>query len=919
LGSVEADVAQFHKQQEEVSKYANMDSYDKEVKKILLKDPKLDPNKLQPYDGFMNLLYKWKGLATSDAAKKANPEQRQKAASNFYKQALVPIYQKMGAEPPKEKVWVDNAYDRALMWNMDDAYDNNWSRGYFEGFKQYENVMRTGIGVLGGIVKNPYVLFPYGEDTKKESTQHLIDESYKVPVIGSIMRSLDRTISHDSFWHDIQPNHHWGDGVQSFVAEQTMMMPLYFAGGGFSEGLLEGLGAGGGLTAKILAHPAGKLVGSLLTNGAEGAAYGYTMTDDEDRKDWWKMAVTQAVVGTALHYGIGGAVSGAGRVIKGITAASQAKKAAAEAASKGFKEAGFDDLKENLVKDLGGIMAAGGRPASTAYIKDAIKFVANTEHLTPEEYEQAVKNAIDQDKLHGHGITTIATYLKKYMEGMFDGIGMKNINENELQELSAHIMGIVEEAGDRVPETVDAVGQKAGADAVNGTKNGKNPEGKSIIDQWTEEEHEKNMKANLPDTPENRARARQMAEMRYAEANAKAAKKAAKENARKPVKEAVEVQDNKRGSSYAPDTPIGVRVSKPKYGYQGKNFELDFENERDKAAYIIGNRGKSAKHDAIAEWYTRGGPITEAEAHAQRVKDYIANAIKKGADPDEPIKIPKLGAKVEVKAPKVKTASQRVAPTVTYRTTSRVSKTGERSVSFNAKHSWIVYAKKAVAKAGLKWDSRGIQKWLYDMVDTDPRKFAEDLQEHFYPKDLKDQGIWFESQSTPTLGKEDPNFLAFMYNYTDQMPKEFAEALSYALEETSKFEGNFRGGKSTDLQKNEYAKNVWNHVAEMIHHPKFTSGEESHIYRSSFPNMREPSKWQGPKTIAEIEDNERKLIKGMFKGKPEARKLAMDAYEAAASARRKAIKARDPEARKAANYAIDTELIRSGERERMEF
>lgn len=940
LGAVSADVVQYHEQQKEISKYANMDAYDKDVRKAVLKDKNLNPFLIQdPVDATHNVLHRWKEMASSPQVAKMTPEQKAAASLNYYKAMVVPQYQRMGAKAPSEEDWQKNAYGRALDYNIDDMYDNNWSRGYYEGFKQYENGIRTGMTYMGGMIKDaidltsgwltsegkPWKLAEINQKaadiradiSKKGPYQHFKETTDGIPILGGTMRSLDRQISSDSFWHDIQPNHHWGDGVTSNIAEQTMMLPIYFASGGFSEGLITELGTGETLTAKVMSHPIGKIVGSLLTNGAEGAAYGYTMANQEDKKDWWQAAISQAVIGTVLHLG----AEGAGAVFKGLTESSKAKKATADALRKGVKIASTDDLRENMVKTMGGIMAAGGRPAASDYVRDAMRFVYNTAHLamhTDEDYyAQAVQNAIKEDPLRNKGVTTIATYIKKYLEEFYDGKVIRDLSQDEAKDLENHILSLIEEGGERAPEVVEAVAQKAGADAVKSTQNGKNPGGKEIIDQWTQEELEKDKEAGLPPNPE---RAKKMAEARYAEANAKAAKKAAKEKAAKPVKEATEVQSRKTSSKYPTDTPIGIRVSKPKYGYDGKNFELDFEDPEDKAAYILSNRGKSAAHDAISEWYSRGGSERLAE-HGQRVRDFLKRAAEKGNPEDGPIRVPKIGHKAEIKTPKVKTsapktsASERVSPTVTFRTRSRVSKTGERSVSFSAEHSWIVYAKKQVGS--LK--SKDLMKWLYDMIDNDPRAFSKDLEDHFYPKDLKDHEVWFESQYVKNLGKEDPNFLAFMYNYTDKMPKEFAEALSYALEETAKFEKSFKIPIATDLQKNKYAMNTWNHVAEMIHHPKFVKEGERNIFRSSFPKMDKPSKWQGPKTLAETEDQERDWIKGMFKGKPEAGKAASVAYEAAASLRRKAIKEGDPAARKAANLAIDDVLVSTGERERMDF
>ena len=101
--------------EKELQKYYSFDSADHTAKLEKLKDLKLNPYLLSSgYDGLTNSLQRWKTIATSSEALKATPEQKRIAAENYYDKMLVPMYQKMGAEPINKKVWMEQAYDNAL-------------------------------------------------------------------------------------------------------------------------------------------------------------------------------------------------------------------------------------------------------------------------------------------------------------------------------------------------------------------------------------------------------------------------------------------------------------------------------------------------------------------------------------------------------------------------------------------------------------------------------------------------------------------------------------------------------------------------------------------------------------------------------------------------------------------------------------
>lgn len=70
--------------------------------------------------------------------------------------------------------------------------------------------------------------------------------------------------------------------------------------------------------------------------------------------------------------------------------------------------------------------------------------------------------------------------------------------------------------------------------------------------------------------------------------------------------------------------PAALSKSKPKYGYRGGLYDVSFENDFDRAAYIVAADNKSAKHDDfIAAFQKAGVSEAEAKAHGKAVRAEI--------------------------------------------------------------------------------------------------------------------------------------------------------------------------------------------------------------------------------------------------------------------------------------------------------
>ena len=88
------------------------------------------------------------------------------------------------------------------------------------------------------------------------------------------------------------------------------------------------------------------------------------------------------------------------------------------------------------------------------------------------------------------------------------------------------------------------------------------------------------------------------------------------------------------------ELPADISKSKPRYGYRDKNFEVDFEDPTDLAAYTLTQKTPNKAHDRFLQYYRdQFGTTAGLEPHARRVKEALKK-LAKDADPaDGPLKL----------------------------------------------------------------------------------------------------------------------------------------------------------------------------------------------------------------------------------------------------------------------------------------
>jgi hypothetical protein len=176
--------------------------------------------------------------------------------------------------------------------------------------------------------------------------------------------------------------------------------------------------------------------------------------------------------------------------------------------------------------------------------------------------------------------------------------------------------------------------------------------------------------------------------------------------------------------------------------------------------------------------------------------------------------------------------------------------------SHNVSYSnYLVYLKKTAGGT-----TNAVLTKFYAGMDAED--FEKELETWMYPKALKDEGLYFEHEYTRE-GKQNPNFLAFMLNYADQMPVPMAKKLSSELEESLKFENHFKGSKVTDTQKWHYALQMYNHVDTFLNSSAFMKRGEKNIFRSTQSDLLNPTGYQ-VQLLDEMHKENLKLISEMF-------------------------------------------------------
>lgn len=200
-----------------------------------------------------------------------------------------------------------------------------------------------------------------------------------------------------------------------------------------------------------------------------------------------------------------------------------------------------------------------------------------------------------------------------------------------------------------------------------------------------------------------------------------------------------------------------------------------------------------------------------------------------------------------------------------------INKYGEPSARYQVVPDYKVRLKQHIAAA--RKAGKSMAQYFQDLDDQD---FVDDLTKYFYPKELRKAKIFFEHQNTRE-GMQNPNFLAFMYNYLPQMPKEFGQQLENKMIDTVKVQKYMRGKEPSEPQLLYYAKAMYNHVDNFLGSGRWP--EEHNLFRTSNESMFKTTEWQR-QLLLEKQLQEQANLKDMFSGDKKALKTALTVHAA---------------------------------------
>jgi hypothetical protein len=759
-------------------KYHSIHSLQESKKIDALKDTKLNPNLIEDgYDQLAHGMHLWTVVgAKAKADNNISFDGQQKIAGNFYDKIIGPAYGHLGTEPMSKDLWLKQAYEDGLKYDIKDAYTNDWTQSLKHGWNSglastaraadrvttmAGNVLRDAVGQFRkeqlalGNMDHPQNAPNWMQRVKDIDSQVDLDNKYDENLI---QRGARYQSAHREFWADALPTH---DGflnkATNYVAEQAAQMPVMIAMGP--------LGAEGLLGKALSTTALGTRASGYLLAGAEGLAYGTLTRKQNDPGE-----ILRDGIGFAVFHGlfdIGG--SGLKKLSDVVPADSKLGLALAkrseklDLSQKGLRPATPVETYNAHKTEVANNLFAGGVATQRAIYVDALHYVQHTEGM-----DHATERAHSADLL-GSDPERWAPVLSsaKFVRSILGDKKLSDIQPGSEDEkfLSSRLARLITDAGSELNTRVKGMGQDVEAGAAEKLKA---PAAKNTLDYYV-----KQVEADLAKNP----------------------------GAAKMV------------------TPEMVQKAAQ------KKYAADLQK---------------AAEDAETE--TGTDRPAKAANSASRRKDVTATTRR-----TESAKGPSVSYKVE---------------------------------SYKSRFA----AHKAAAKA----NGQSLAEFFKYMDDQD---FMHDLSHHFYPQALKDADIYFEGQgkyskvgdqilpmiSKPFAGMQNPNFLAFMHNYSSQMPDEFAEALQERLIDTVKVQKYMSGRKPTENQLAYYAGAMYNHMDNLLGSGRWPA--EHNVFKSSNETIFETTRFQ-KQLLIEKQLQEQKNLKEMYSGDPKAAKLALQTHAA---------------------------------------
>jgi len=615
-----------------LNRYKNIDSMQKAEKIEALDDTRLNPSLIQnPYDALAFSYNQWAKMGKGQAAK-LTPEQKERAASQFYDKRLKPIYDALGSTAMPKELWMKKAYDEALKYELSDSYHSSLVQtaisGYSGGMATLDRVAGLTMDMLGSAIKRTSDLLmtsdhpqaPAYFNTVRAMTEGERGENFRerikkdaesIPIYGYVSKHVGDLAPNDQFWHDVVPMQGFTQKATSAVIEQAMQLPLYV---GIGKGV-QALGyAGGGiplvtnLTKVLEATPIGRAVLPLLASGVEGAAVGATLTGEGE--DWKREAWQSALGFMAFHTTFGvlglGAKAGARQIMK-LSDAVKGTPAEKGVAKFGEElELGKDgkhilspsERRDAFKKVFAQYTAASGLQGMLGMFKEAVAVMKDEEGMSKEAVQAARRIRLEADPAHYNPLYNVTSYLS----GLVGEGKISEVPKDKMKLLEFYFSRLVNESAAQAPKVVQTMkeGVEKEAEKVAAT-----PVGQKQIKKKMADLKAADAKQGLNANKDDNFYLKRALEW-YKQKNAAAAARAIDETTSKPaeeVKAAARKRVDETNPTFEPgEHPAFTKVrSSYKYDEKGNVTGYSLSHSRDWKVYAT-KQAKAKGFEDIGEW-----------------------------------------------------------------------------------------------------------------------------------------------------------------------------------------------------------------------------------------------------------------------------------------------------------------------------
>ncbi len=856
-------------------KYHNFNSLKASEKIEAVKDTSLNPFLFEDTsDGLANSMWRWKQEAPAFASK--SQAEKEAVASRYYDEVLKPLYEHGGATPLSKENWLHNAWGTALTYDTKQTYRAPLLKGILEGadsaISEVANVGRT----LTNIGRMPIVGYAdsvkHGDYTGLTGFYNLYVNMHNRVAREGVTTGIAKTIedtgeknvlgfgsskwlhdiaSSEEFWKNVSPEKTFTEKAASFTVENAMLLPLFDGIGEATKlgiGLVktgtEGVPYIQNLTQVLQASKPGQIAAKMLVHGTEGLIYGDLTKDTEDKKNAWKDALQFAAFGTLFSL-----AGGSAKKLTELLPDGAEKEAAlteekrAGLGMQGKREATPEEYLQSYREHIASVLAAGGRPAVHSILETALAHVAlsEDENISDVDKLHFRQDKMEEDPVGWKSVFANMTIIKQFLARQ--GWKISELDDSKWADLTGFLDGQVDKAAEEMDLHVPEVQEMKARSLLEGYM--KTPEGKAEYQAELQKATE-----TLKGHPGAAQKAPLLAEDAMIKRRIKAVKKAAEAKV-------VVGPENTKANQVAPEgvelLPASLRGSKPKYNYGPNNsFDLQFDDPRDLAAYVLGNKGKSSAHSDFLDYYKRQFPnatSTQIADHGARVRDAIKQQARNWND-ENGKKILRVGSTTPTK-----TLDPALARRIVDSRYERDAKGKITGYTLSIRYDWIASAEKAAKAKGGENSAKFWKEYIETLTgknDDDvlgAQILTEDLREYFNP--TKKFGLQFEKSNTG--GGDWTNFLGYMYSHKDSLPAPVRDRLEEILMNSPKMSA-LLGSRPTIKKLETFAQAMQNHVAIFLRSDWYAKKGKRNIFSSSSPGISGSSslsKWQADRKLIE--------------------------------------------------------------------